>query len=150
MYSHGPVIVGGFLLVCVYRSSRFRSLGRRYLSIVRTARADRHGLANTDRSLYYSIGYYIKLIQTVSASSHSSSQTTMSGKYIVVFKDHVTPDEINKYAEEVQEQGGKIGHRYNSVLKGFSATIPDSYFAQLQQSDVIDYIEPDGVVTTQS
>jgi len=74
----------------------------------------------------------------------------MSGKYIVVFKDHVTPDEINKYAEEVQEQGGKIGHRYNSVLKGFSATIPDSYFAQLQQSDVIDYIEPDGVVTTQS
>jgi len=79
----------------------------------------------------------------------STSQTTMSGKYIVVFKDSATDADIDKYVNEVHSNGGSVGHRYNSVLRGFSAAIPDSYFMQLQTNPVIDYIEPDGVVTTQ-
>ncbi|KAI0645521.1 protease propeptide/inhibitor [Trametes meyenii] len=75
----------------------------------------------------------------------------MSGKYIVVFKDHVPQSEIDKYANEVNSNGGAVGQRYNTVLKGFSATIPESYLTQLQsfQGDIIDYIEPDSIVTTQ-
>ncbi|KAI0630165.1 protease propeptide/inhibitor [Trametes polyzona] len=75
----------------------------------------------------------------------------MSGKYIVVFKDHVPQSEVDKYASEVNANGGKVDQRYDSVLKGFSATIPESFLLQLQslQSDTIDYIEPDSVVTTQ-
>ncbi|EIW63528.1 protease propeptide/inhibitor [Trametes versicolor FP-101664 SS1] len=75
----------------------------------------------------------------------------MSGKYIVVFKDHVTQSEIDKYASQVNSNGGEVQQRYDSVLKGFSATIPDQFLTQLQslQSDTIDYIEPDSIVTTQ-
>ncbi|KAI1794192.1 protease propeptide/inhibitor [Ganoderma leucocontextum] len=75
----------------------------------------------------------------------------MSGKYIVVFKDHVSQPEIDKYAEDVAANGGQIGQRYDTVLKGFSASIPDTYLQQLQSftGSVIDYIEPDSVVTTQ-
>ncbi|TFK89108.1 protease propeptide/inhibitor [Polyporus arcularius HHB13444] len=75
----------------------------------------------------------------------------MSGRYIVVFKDHVSQGEVDKYANEVAANGGAVKQRYDTVLKGFSASIPDTYLQQLQsfQGSVIDYIEPDGVVTTQ-
>jgi hypothetical protein len=39
--------------------------------------------------------------------------------------------------------GGNVGQRYDSVLNGFSATIPDSFMSQLQSlqgEGVIDYI----------
>ncbi|KDQ57619.1 hypothetical protein JAAARDRAFT_35312 [Jaapia argillacea MUCL 33604] len=98
----------------------------------------------------------IKRVQQLStsplSSRPSSSQPTtpnMSGKYIVVFKESTTPEQINKYADEVSSNGGQVSQRYDSVLKGFSATIPDAFLQQLQGSDVIDYIEPDGIVTTQ-
>ncbi|KAI0355655.1 protease propeptide/inhibitor [Trametes cingulata] len=75
----------------------------------------------------------------------------MSGNYIVVFKDHVPQSEIDKYANEVNQNGGNVGQRYDNVLKGFSATIPESYLQRLQsfQDSIIDYIEPDSIVTTQ-
>lgn len=39
-------------------------------------------------------------------------------------------------------QGGEVKHRYDSLLNGFSATIPDNVLASFQslQGDVIDYI----------
>ncbi|KAI0930618.1 hypothetical protein AcV5_007285 [Taiwanofungus camphoratus] len=95
----------------------------------------------------------------------------MSGKYIVVFKDHVTASQISDYINDVNANGmrflisilhgridlamvpsgGSIGQRFDPVLNGFSATIPEGYLTRLQslQGDVIDYIEPDGVVKTQ-
>jgi hypothetical protein len=76
----------------------------------------------------------------------------MSGRYIVVFKKHVGQESINKYVTDVQNSGGEVTHRYNpSVINGFTARIPDSFMTSLQslQGDIIDYIEPDGVVTTQ-
>ncbi|GJE94489.1 hypothetical protein PsYK624_106590 [Phanerochaete sordida] len=78
----------------------------------------------------------------------------MSGKYIVVFKKTATPDQINKYADDVNANGGQVKDRWDtgSLLKGFSATIPDQFLTQLQSlaGDVIDYIEPDSTVTIQS
>jgi hypothetical protein len=73
----------------------------------------------------------------------------MSGKYIVVFKDHATQEQIDTCANNVNNNGGGVTQRYDSVLKGFAAVIPDSFFGQLQADDLIDYIEPDSVVTTQ-
>ncbi|KAH9935611.1 uncharacterized protein B0H18DRAFT_1114331 [Fomitopsis serialis] len=74
-----------------------------------------------------------------------------SGKYIIVFKDHVTDEQLEQYARDVGANGGEVGNRFSSLMKGFSATIPNSYLTQLQslQGGVIDYIEPDQTVTTQ-
>jgi len=73
----------------------------------------------------------------------------MSSRYIVVFKDTATPAEVNQYANEVANNGGTVFHRYDAVLNGFSAAIPDHFLSFLQASDIIEYIEPDGIVTTQ-
>jgi len=80
----------------------------------------------------------------------------MSGekKYIVVFKDSATEDDIERYADGVEHDGGgEIIHRYDTILKGFAATMSETHLNTLQsnlQSSPIDYIEEDGVVTIQS
>ncbi|KAF8973292.1 hypothetical protein BDZ97DRAFT_1912844 [Flammula alnicola] len=69
-------------------------------------------------------------------------------KYIVVFKDNVTEEQIEQYVKDINNNGGEVVHRYNSILNGFSAAIPDHFLSSLQGSDIIEYIEPDSVVTT--
>ncbi|KAI0051903.1 serine proteinase inhibitor IA-1 [Auriscalpium vulgare] len=75
----------------------------------------------------------------------------MANKYIVVFKKDTSADTIKNHESEIKKCGGEVHDSYDSVLKGFSAVIPDSYLLQLQslQGGEIDYIEADGVVTTQ-
>jgi hypothetical protein len=74
-------------------------------------------------------------------------------KYIVIFKETATPDDIQQYVDKIQNDGGgKVEHRYDSIMKGFSATIPSTYLSSLQsnlQDSPIEYIEPDSVITTQ-
>jgi len=74
-----------------------------------------------------------------------------SGKYLVVFKDSATQAQVNNYVASIGQNGGTVGRRLDGLLKGFSATIPDSFLQNLQSEadSVIDYIEPDSVVTTQ-
>jgi len=75
---------------------------------------------------------------------------TMSQNFIVVFKEHATPDQINAYADEVSQGGGEVGHRYDSpVMKGFSATLTETQVQSFQSNDIIDYIEPDQKVSIQ-
>jgi len=69
--------------------------------------------------------------------------------FIVVFKDGVTQDQVQKYADSLHSNGGTVTHRYGAVLNGFAANIPESFFKSLQGDDLIKYIEPNGVVTTQ-
>ncbi|KND00483.1 uncharacterized protein SPPG_04799 [Spizellomyces punctatus DAOM BR117] len=71
----------------------------------------------------------------------------MSGKYIVVFKSDTPQEVINKAANDVEASGGTIGHRYDSVMKGFSATLPDNVLTTFQSHDKVDYIEADGEVS---
>jgi len=78
----------------------------------------------------------------------------MSGKkYIVVFKDSATEQEIQDYVDQINNNGdGKVLHRYDTVLKGFSASLSDNYVSTLKSNLVagpIDYIEEDGTLTTQ-
>jgi len=72
-----------------------------------------------------------------------------SGKFIVVFKDSATQEQIDEYARTVDNTGGQVKNRYNTALKGFSATLTPENFQNLQGDSIIDYIEPDGEVTTQ-
>ncbi|RXW15380.1 hypothetical protein EST38_g10475 [Candolleomyces aberdarensis] len=76
-----------------------------------------------------------------------------TGKFIVVFKDGVTSAQIDDYASKVNQAGGDVKNRFDQsggILNGFSATIPTSFLGNLQGDDLISYIEPDGVVTTQA
>jgi len=69
-------------------------------------------------------------------------------KFIVVFNDDVTPEQIKKYVQEINENGGNVTQEY-SLLKGFAASLPESFAHNLRSDKLIKYIEPDGVVTTQ-
>ncbi|KAI0254102.1 hypothetical protein BJV78DRAFT_1280494 [Lactifluus subvellereus] len=79
----------------------------------------------------------------------------MSGRYIVVFKNTASQEVIDTQAEAVNENGGSVKNRFNSiVMRGFAAEIPDTYLLTLQSNlgqddSQIAYIEPDQVVTTQ-
>ncbi|KAI0733060.1 hypothetical protein C8Q72DRAFT_813996 [Fomitopsis betulina] len=94
-----------------------------------------------------------RLLHSQSSTTASLNISTMSdtGNYIVVFKDSVTADQVEQYANEVNSNGGEVTKRFGSLLNGFSATIPTSFLIQLQslQGGVIDYIEPDQIVHTQ-
>ncbi|KAJ7102679.1 hypothetical protein C8R43DRAFT_1141155 [Mycena crocata] len=78
------------------------------------------------------------------------ARRALIGKYIVVFKEGVTKDQIEKFKEEISQKGGNIEKELDNI-NGFSATIPEGFLSEFQSSAnaVIDYIEPDGVVTTQ-
>ncbi|KAG0298063.1 hypothetical protein BGZ98_000332 [Dissophora globulifera] len=67
--------------------------------------------------------------------------------YIVVFKPTAATHIIEKAERDIMELGGKIGQRYSSVLKGFSAWIPSPVLQALSTNPFIDYIEEDGEVT---
>ncbi|KIJ97673.1 hypothetical protein K443DRAFT_239265 [Laccaria amethystina LaAM-08-1] len=74
-----------------------------------------------------------------------------AGKFIVVFKPEVTQDQITEYVDQVNNSGGEVTHRYDSVLNGFAATLTplslQSFQSLVGTGGVIDYIEPDGIVT---
>ncbi|KAF9049727.1 protease propeptide/inhibitor [Panaeolus papilionaceus] len=73
----------------------------------------------------------------------------MSGKYIVVFKDHATQEQIDDYVKQVTHNSGEVTHHYDTVLKGFAAEIPDNIINSFEASEIIEYVEPDGIMTTQ-
>ncbi|KAF9461283.1 hypothetical protein BDZ94DRAFT_1323431 [Collybia nuda] len=67
----------------------------------------------------------------------------MPNKYIVVFKDDVTQEQIDEYARNVDQNGGQVTNRYTDVLKGFAAQITDTQlqtFQSLQGEGIIDYV----------
>ncbi|KAJ7783175.1 protease propeptide/inhibitor [Mycena metata] len=78
----------------------------------------------------------------------------MSGKFIITFKSSATKEQIDEFAATVKSEGGEVGHRYDTVMKGFSATLSEKTLTkfnslQAEADSPIDFIEPDGVVTTQ-
>ncbi|KAG7098523.1 hypothetical protein E1B28_000463 [Marasmius oreades] len=76
----------------------------------------------------------------------------MPDKFMVIFKPGTPQSEIDKYVNQVQDNGGEVHHKFDSTLHGFSATIPETQLQQLQSlqaSGPIEYIEPDTKVTIQ-
>jgi hypothetical protein len=47
-------------------------------------------------------------------------------------------------------KGGKITHRYEAALLGFSAEMPDVSVSTLNSHPHVDYVEPDGEVSIYS
>ncbi|KAF9377341.1 hypothetical protein CPB97_010273 [Podila verticillata] len=66
--------------------------------------------------------------------------------YIVAFKDTAAAEVILKAEKEILAFGGKIGHRYTTALRGFSAWIPGPIVTAMSTNPFIDYIEEDGEV----
>ncbi|KAF8159895.1 hypothetical protein B0H34DRAFT_705258 [Crassisporium funariophilum] len=87
-------------------------------------------------------------------SSPCSMSTSDTNGYIVVFNDDVTKDEITKYVDDINKNGGNVKVRYDEgggILNGFAAAIPDGYLESFRSSytGVIKYIEPDQTVSIQ-
>ncbi|KAF9111621.1 hypothetical protein BGX27_004673 [Mortierella sp. AM989] len=75
------------------------------------------------------------------------SRNPVSAKsYIVVFKESAALQAIEKVEHEILNFGGKIGQRYTTVMKGFSAWIPAPVLVALSANPFIDYIEEDSDV----
>lgn len=69
------------------------------------------------------------------------------GQYIVVFKQGVASATLQSTRERVRALGGKVGYTYTSVVRGFSATLPDSAVRALRGMPDVAYIEVDQVGT---
>ncbi|KAF9529654.1 serine proteinase inhibitor IA-1 [Crepidotus variabilis] len=76
-------------------------------------------------------------------------------KFIVVFKDGVTKDQISDYVTKLTDNGGKVKDNWftqdKPILNGFSAAIPENYLRSFKSfsGDSIASIEPDGVMWIQ-
>ncbi|KAF8342120.1 uncharacterized protein EI90DRAFT_3032186 [Cantharellus anzutake] len=86
---------------------------------------------------------------SIKANLSNNSMSEQTGKFIVVFKDSATKEEIEQYAEKVNNNGGEVTNRYDGVLNGFAAKLTPQLASSFQGDSIIDYIEPDGIVTTQ-
>lgn len=87
----------------------------------------------------------------IAAASMSVVRAAAPRRYIVVFKERVNKDQVDRHADSITGNGGAIIAHLNPLLNGFSATIPDE-FLQGFQSDFegdIDFIEEDSEVRTQ-
>ncbi|KZV95114.1 hypothetical protein EXIGLDRAFT_735897 [Exidia glandulosa HHB12029] len=78
----------------------------------------------------------------------------MSNSFIVVFKKSASAEQVEEYVNQVSSGGGEVTHRYDAVFKGFAAKLTDTQLQSFQANvaatdSPIDYIEADGVVTTQ-
>ncbi|KAI8614073.1 hypothetical protein BC830DRAFT_1129080, partial [Chytriomyces sp. MP71] len=69
-------------------------------------------------------------------------------KVIVLFKAGTPAYVIEAAAEKVAAQGGSVGHRYNTTLLGFAASVPDSLLPAFTDDVHIETIEADGEVST--
>ncbi|THH06517.1 hypothetical protein EW145_g4034 [Phellinidium pouzarii] len=82
----------------------------------------------------------------------------MSGNYMVVFKDDVSPDSIKELEARVTANGGEITQPYDpdSIFSGFSAKIPNTLISEFNslvgdgKDNLIKYIEPDQEVRIQT
>ncbi|KAF9321113.1 hypothetical protein BG003_003610 [Podila horticola] len=75
------------------------------------------------------------------------ASATSSNKVIVVFKAETPASEIEAAVKDCESKGGKITHRYNAALLGFSAEMPDNAVQTLTVHPHVDYVEPDGPVS---
>ncbi|KAF7428135.1 hypothetical protein PC9H_007354 [Pleurotus ostreatus] len=76
------------------------------------------------------------------AGSYSASAADKSARrYIIVFKPHVTQEQIEDYISSVQKQGGTVTHRYD-IIKGFAANLGPEALSNLQslQGNIVESI----------
>ncbi|KAG0378610.1 hypothetical protein BGX24_003327 [Mortierella sp. AD032] len=102
--------------------------------------------ANTAHSLARAPG---EAPSTIPKPAGTGAAASLEGKnkVIVVFKKETPAAEIEKAVKDVESKGGKITHRYDAALLGFSAEMPDVSVSSLNSHPHVDYVEPDGEVS---
>jgi subtilisin family serine protease len=80
-------------------------------------------------------------------ATHKSSETRLiPGRYIVVFKDHVT--DVGTESDKVMRGRSGVRHlTFSHGLKGFVATLSDAALAGVRNEPDVDYVEQDQVAT---
>ncbi|KAF9693223.1 hypothetical protein N0V95_008512 [Ascochyta clinopodiicola] len=71
----------------------------------------------------------------------------MPTTYNVTLKPEASPEELQNAKKEVESKGGKITHEF-SLIKGFTAELPDDLVSTFESNDKIT-VEKDSEVTTQ-
>ncbi|KAG0035644.1 hypothetical protein BGZ81_003656 [Podila clonocystis] len=84
---------------------------------------------------------------TAPSTVPSGANAASSNKVIVVFKAETPASEIEAAVKDCESKGGKVTHRYNAALLGFSAEMPDTAVQTLNEHPHVDYVEADGPVS---
>ncbi|KAG8929168.1 hypothetical protein FRC01_004740 [Tulasnella sp. 417] len=81
------------------------------------------------------------------ADSTTTPRADGAANYIVVFKNEASQDEISSFISDAKVQGATVNHTYTNVFKGFSASMNPSHMQSLKGHNIVEYIEPDQIVT---
>ena len=76
----------------------------------------------------------------------ASSATAIEGSYIVVMKDGAQAQTASADSLAARH-GGKVKHRFNATIKGFSATMSEKQAKRLAADPAVAYVEADQVVS---
>src|SRR2546423_4484423 len=79
------------------------------------------------------------------AAAKATTSYSTTNSYIVVLKDAVANAAAATDSLE-QKQHFKARYRYDTVLKGFAATLSDAQLAALKADPSVDFVSADGVV----
>lgn len=77
----------------------------------------------------------------------ADSPFAIPGQYIVVFEKGARGRSVNNAAQAAERAGGKILHRYDTVLDGFAIQMPEKALEGLRNNPNVAYIEVDQRVT---
>ena len=80
------------------------------------------------------------------ATYRSGAPKLIPGRYIVVFKDHVT-DAGSEAEKVIRNEGGVRHFTFSKGLKGFVATLPDGAVAKVRNDPIVDFVEQDQSAT---
>lgn len=80
------------------------------------------------------------------ATYKSGAPKLIPGRYIVVFKDHVT-DAGSEAEKVIRNEGGVRHFTFSKGLKGFVATLPDGAVAKVRNDPIVDFVEQDQIAT---
>jgi len=65
-------------------------------------------------------------------------------RYVIVFKNSVPEETVNKYMSEIVDAGGRLTQTYDWFLHGFCAAVPEAHLQLLNKNTTeVDYIEPE-------
>ena len=86
----------------------------------------------------------------ISPTAHAQ---TIAGQYIVVLKRSADTSSVSRAENRVRSHGGRVGKKFGSALKGFSAKFDKDALAAVKADPAVDFVEADQVVklaTTQT
>lgn len=78
--------------------------------------------------------------------AEAAMSTQIEDRWIVTFDSGASESQIAEAGTDVGRRGGKVGHRYQRVARGFSATMSTTQAARLRDDPHVLAVEPDLIV----